>query len=315
MYRKLSCGRAAVRRPLGLINGTGYAMMIHTGIRGTLAYCAAVTLIGGAVQAGVVDTSFESSEGFTAGASVDGVNGWAVENDRAATVTQNTAAKGDLFVALSEGAILDYSLSAPQTSWAGDFVWVEGFFRGVGSASNLNDALAQYAAQAQNSSAIVHFSSVNGIELLDGDGANSGNVVQSTVSTISSDTWYKITLQLDFDAKEWKVWIDGVEQNGGAALGFANGAVNQLNGFKNLAETPSDFDAFRIVRSQPGDANGDSRVDAADLVKLVEYAASGPEGDVIAMTNGNVATEGASADVIDDSDIAHLAGMLTGMTF
>lgn len=264
------------------------------------------------VSAAIVDTGFETEEGFTEGTSPNGVDNWVVMPQADdVLVRAGNAAELNQYLELGQGATLDYSFTTDQSNAAGNLVWVEGYFRGQGSSATLADALENYSDNP--ASAIVHFSSANGIEALDGDGAGSGTAVSTgtDLGPANEDTWRKITLQLDFDGKEWGIWIDN--SSAAQALGFRDDAVSGLNGFRNLAETQSDFDAFRVVRPLSGDANGDEKLDSADVVKLIDYAAD-PVDDVILFANANVATAGDSANTIDDADVTLLVGMLQGIT-
>lgn len=275
-----------------------------------MAACSVVSL--GA--AAIVDTSFEAGEGYTADSSPDGVDNWSVSGDTVTVRTGTDLPDGNQYLELGQGAILDYIMDSAQTAAAGNLVWVEGYFRGQGSTATLSEALGNYPTT--EASAIVHFSDANGIEALDGDGSGGGTVESLNVAlgAGNASNWYKVTLQIDFSQKNWNVWVDNDQKNS-TPLGFRNASVVGLNGFKNLAEQSTSFDAFRVVRPTPGDANGDAKVDSADITELVNYVSGTDlnlDGDIILFTNGNVNTVGNSAGAIDQDDISSLAQRLAG---
>jgi hypothetical protein len=247
--------------------------------------------------ASLYSTSFEASEGFTATEPLNGVNGWVLSNAGAdtnpsAVVTAGEAADGSQFVRLDNGAEINRSFTDDQNIAAQkDVIWVEGYFRGTGSDMSLADAIQSY--QEGDASAIVHFSQVNGIEFYDGNGTGGGAVQQSAVTTLDGNTWYKITIRLNFQEKSWDVWVKPSNGTSTSAmgLGFRDSSITELRGFKNLAQAQADFDAFRVVSAVPGDANGDASIDSADVISLLENIASGEE-DVIVMFNGDVNNDG-----------------------
>jgi len=263
--------------------------------------CATMIAAAGAVALPVYQSGFESNEGFAAGAFPTNLPNWTVENPPVNVVSGSGAQASSQFVQLGSGAILDFSLTAQETSRAGKTVWVEGYFRGAGSSVTL--ANANYPVT--EASAIVHFGQTNGIEVWDGTKAAGAEPTSLGISLVSNN-WYKVTLQLDFDAKSWEIWVNNTKRNT-APLGFRDSTVNGLNGFKNLAQGGADFDGFRIVRRFLGDSNGDGALDAADLVRIIEYIANAPTADPIAMGNSNLV---GSTSTIDAADLSALKALL-----
>lgn len=198
---------------------------------------------------------------------------WAVLSGTANIQEDSTGAHtGARFVRLESNATVDRSLSNLGVSSSGIArVWVEGWFRGAGSAVTLANANYPSAAEAVPASAIVHFSSDNGIEFLNGNGAGAGSPIAAGVplGVGNENTWRRITLFLDFNARTWDAYVDGARRNS-APLGFRDN-VSALNGFRNLSEAASFFDSFRIVTPLPGDANGDSATDTADIVAALNF--------------------------------------------
>ncbi len=271
-------------------------------VTGLLAMGAAVSALP------VYESSFESGEGFSVGDFPTTVDRWTVE-EAPVSVEGSGAQVGSQFVRLGSGAILDFSLTGSDTEAAGDVVWVEGYFRGAGSDTTL--ANANYPLTA--ASAIVHFSSANGIEVWDGSQVQGSEPTSLGVAlgTDNQDTWFKITIQLTFGAESgWEIWVNDEKKNS-EVLGFRDNTVTSLNGFKNLAQGGADFDGFRIVAQIAGDANGDGAVDAADITRLIEYIANPPSGDPILM--GNLDIAGSGDGQVNQDDLVALNAHLTGM--
>lgn len=231
------------------------------------------------------------SNGFEAGTfnvgPIAGQDGWAKSAESTVDGTANvvedgTAQSGSRYVRLTSGAVIErqFNEAAAQTA---DRIWVEGYFRGAGSTVQLQDA--NYPADPP-ASAIVHFSSEVGVQL------QNGAAVRNTSVPVGANKWLRISMLLDFNSKTYDVWIldpadtaDLVKEF--KANGFKSATVTRLSGFKNLSQTQSDFDAFRIVVPISGDANGDTKVDAADLVAIIENITSDSQ-DIIIFKNGDL---------------------------
>lgn len=261
------------------------------------------------------ETSFEdsgqgSAEDFPAGdfLAPQTIGSWELVTGEA-TVRAGDAIDGLQFVTLSAGAQFDRSFAADITSASTGGVFIEGWFRGTGSTLDL--ARAVYPAD-EEASAIVHFSADEGIQLLDGDRAGGEGQIVSTAFPLGNQratVWHRITVYLDFDAQTWSCYIRELGQSGFETypeLGFRND-VSSLKGFRNLAESASDFDAFRVVAPTLGDANGDGVLDAADVVRVTEYSISGAD-DPILQFNADMDRNGS----VDGSDVAILVDIVRG---
>ncbi|MCB2154527.1 dockerin type I repeat-containing protein [bacterium] len=245
----------------------------------------------------VYDTSFEDSgssgaEDYVAGTynAPDTVGSWNLVAGTATVETGTTPDGSDQLVTLSQSAQFDRDFSSLITTPPADGIFIEGYFRGEGSSLTLSEAT--YPTD-QSASAIVHFSSGNGIELFNGDGSGGlSSVVSANVplGAGNASTWYKITVYLDFAAQTWDCYVDNAKKNA-SDLGFRDN-VTTLNGFRNLSETATGFDAFRVVIPIRGDANGDASVDAADIVRLVEYVELGSSLDPILAFNADIDGDG-----------------------
>lgn len=250
-------------------------------------------------------TGFESGQGFAANVSVAGVNGWTVPTTPA-TVTAGTGAGSPAtgqFIQLGAGAVLERAFTGTD---AYKQIWVEGYFQGRGSSVTL--ANANY--ETTGISVIVHFSETNGIEMENG---NRNSTVGTPVATgvalgaANENRWYKITLRLNFATASWDLWVDNVKRNA-TALGFRDGTVTKLNGFKNLAQTASKFDEFRVVSAISGDTNGDAVIDAADVVEMIDLLAGAAPTDPIVLNNSDLDTNGS----LTNADLVALRGIIIG---
>jgi hypothetical protein len=240
-------------------------------------------------------TGFEASEGFIASQTIDGQGGWAVLSQGAdAIITNAIKQAGEQSVALAANSQIDKTLTATGET----VVWMEGYFRGAGTTAEPSFP-ADPAA-----SAIVFFSATNGIQCLDGNGSGGGSW-SSTGVTLNADNWYKVTIRQDYTAKKWKCYINDV-QKPVANLGFRDN-VTELHGFRNFADTASYLDTFRVIAGKKGDANTDGKVDAADVISLVNDP-NGTGMDIIQKDNADVNSSG----TIDVQDLNALINKILG---
>jgi hypothetical protein len=272
---------------------------------------AALLALGASAHADTVySAGFETGEGYSTGTLDNQPSSssrrWSVLAG-SAEVTQNAALPaqlGQYEVVLNNGAVVDQDL-AGLVADSSDIVWIEGWFRGVGS--NVTLAAANYpsAAQGVPASAVIHFSSANGIEFLNGDRAGgAGTVVPAGVplGAGAASRYFRITVRLDFATRSYDVFVDGVKRNA-TPLGFRDN-VSRLNGFRNLAENEARFDGFRIVLPEPGDANGDGEVSSADLVKALDYVTYSPDiyDPIFAANVGTGTQDGRIVVTAEDTD-------------
>lgn len=258
----------------------------------------------------ILSNGFETSDnaGYTDGAALDSVanSSWTKEDAGTANITAdagNGAESSDQFVRLANGAIINRDFAdISELGTSLDSVWVEGYFRGTGSTTTLEDAVYPM----QDASAIVHFSADNGIELADGDGTGGRTSLATDITSLDADSWYRVTIRLDFSAKAWDVYIVGNGQSfSTTGLGFVNDSVSQLNGFKNLAQDQADFDSFRVVLPIAGDANGDAAVDSSDVVALFDNMSEDP--DPIIRSNSDLNGD----STLNSTDVDQLVDLLT----
>jgi len=260
----------------------------------------------------IYGTSFEDSgsggaEDYPAGdyAAPATIGSWSLTSGAATIGAMDTPDGSDQGVTLTGGAQFDRAI----TGAISDGIFVEGWFRGEGSTLDLSRAV--YPVD-ESASAVVHFSFDEGIQLLNGDGLGGPGTIVSTGVELGRDNatlWRRVSLYLNFPESKWDCHIGELGQSGFESfrdLGFRDG-VTSLNGFRNLAEADSDFDAFRIVRPMTGDANGDSLLDAADAVRVAEYALRGANDPILAF-NADMDHN----NLINDEDLGILVDVVTG---
>lgn len=241
-------------------------------------------------------TGFEASEGFTASQTLDGQGGWAVLSQGAgATITNAFKQAGEQSVALEANSQIDKTFSAAGET----VVWMEGYFRGAGTTAEPSFP-ADPAA-----SAIVFFSATNGIQCLNGNGTGGGPWVNTSVTTLNPANWYKISIRQDYTAKKWRCYVEDA-QTPNQDLGFRDN-VTELHGFRNFADTASYLDTFRVLPAKKGDANADGKVDAADVISLVNDP-NGTNMDIIQKDNADVN----SSSTIDVQDLTALIDKILG---
>ena len=236
-------------------------------------------------------TGFEASESFTAGLTLDGQGGWTATG---ATITDAVKQAGVQSVALGVNSQIDKTFSAAGET----VVWMEGYFRGAGTTAD-----PSFPADPP-ASAIVFFSATNGIQCLDGNGTGGGAWSNTGVALVASN-WYKVTIRQDYTGKKWRCYIDGV-QKPVSELGFRDN-VTTLHGFRNFADTASYLDTFRVIPAKKGDANADGKVDAADVISLVNDP-NGASMDIIQKDNADVNSSG----IIDAQDLSALIDRILG---
>lgn len=178
-------------------------------------------------------------------------------------------------------------------------VWAQGYFCGAGISGSPE------IPEETTATAIIFFSSDNGIQCLDGDG-NGGGTFVSTGVMLSADTWHKITVKLDFNTQSWDCYIDDVLR--ASNLGFKDN-VPQFNGFMDMSKEESYLDLFKVLPSLKGDANLDGSVDVVDVVILVNHLNNNPQQtDPIRRDNMDVDNSGD----ITSADLTELIDLILG---
>jgi hypothetical protein len=231
----------------------------------------------------LVEADFDGAE-FSLG-SLDGQNGWTVLQGTASVVDDGAAQSGARSVSLAQNTIVDRSISAAGHS----IVWTRTHFRGAGT-----DAAPNYPADP--ASAIVHFSSVDGIQVGNGDGAGSLTWVNTGVTISDDGTWYEVLIRQDYTSQQWDCYIDGTIE--AQDMGFRDNSVTQLNGFRQYAGVASSMDTFLTRHRSAGDLDGDGDTDISDVVLNVN-AENSPPTDPIAFSDADFDDDG----VIEPEDV------------
>ncbi len=241
---------------------------------------------------------------FTPGDLIKNKPNWGNSNDQA-VITNNQSDQGSQALQLNPTALVDRTISgAPENQ----VIWIEAYFKGPGS----DAATPTYPADPPASS-IVHFSKTNGIQMYDGTGTT-WIQAKDPYKAINQDLWYQITLRQDYIQKKWDCFVDGVKQNDNV-LGFRDGTVTKLNGFMNLSDTVSYLDHLVVIQAEQGDANGDSQIDSADVVRAIMIAAQpAPALSLIWGGNADVTGTGGNPDgVVNDLDVQGIADKVLGI--
>lgn len=131
------------------------------------------------------------------------------------------------------------------TTSAGQTLWLDGRTRVTPEDGAPDPTLLR------DGSTFLFFDSTLGILGLDGDGSGSGTWLQTGVNP-AAGTWVRITIKMDFTAKDWDIYIDeNLELSG---LGFRNNTIDRLNGFSidhQNSTSSSYLDAFSVDTSAP----------------------------------------------------------------
>ena len=239
-------------------------------------------------------TGFEAAEGFVLNQSINGVDGWQTIGDAAATITDAQAQGGAQSVSLEPNSQIDKPLSAAP---AESIIWMEGYFRGEGTTAE-----ASFPPSSELPASAIVFFKKTGIQCYNGDTSS----WEDTGVTPDPDNWIKISVRQDYTSKKWRCYINNAPAPD-KELGFRDAEVTTLNGFRNFADTQSWFDTFRVIAVIKGDANSDSKVDAADIVALVNDL-DGSELDLIQQDNADIDNNGS----IDAADLTSLINKILG---
>lgn len=234
-------------------------------------------------------TGFDSTDSpaFAAG-SLNGQNGWTVPTGTASIQT-TTFQGGDQAVMLDADSEVRKSFTATGLSK----VWIDAYFRGAGSTATPN-----YPSDPK-ASAIVHFSKSNGIQCFNGDGAGNYTAVDTSVA-LNETQWYRISILQNYTNHTWDCYVDTVKKNT-SALGFLWNDVSSFNGFINFSGEPSYLDTFRVISALAGDANGDGKLDIADVVKTINLMHDATPDFILKMnvdTNGNGTIDSAELQAV-----------------
>jgi len=223
-------------------------------------------------------TGFDTTDtpAFAAG-SLAGQNGWTVPSGTA-TVQNTTIQGGDQAVMLDAESEVKKDFAAAGIGK----VWIDAYFRGAGSTAE-----PTYPTDP-HPSAIVHFSQTNGIQCYNGNGTG-GGAMENTGDTIDPAQWYRISIFQNYSTKKWDCYVNATSKK--TQMGFVWNDVTQFNGFINFSGEVSYLDTFRVVSGIIGDANGDGKIDIADVVKIVNHINGTLITDFILLKNADTNTD------------------------
>lgn len=215
------------------------------------------------------ETGFEATEtpAFTPDVSLNNQNGWTVPTGTA-TVQSAEKQGGTQAVMLDQDSEVRKDFADVTLSK----VWVDAYFKGTGS------VVAPNYPSDPPASAIVHFSQSSGIQCFNGDGAGTYETVNTGV-TIDPTKWYRVSILQNYATHQWNCYITydstTVSQMN---LGFLWNTVSNFKGFINFSGEISYLDTFRVLSGLTLDANGDGKINVADIVKCVNLMnASNPD--------------------------------------
>lgn len=113
------------------------------------------------------------------------------------------------------------SVNAPRDGVEDQIIWLQGQYRTAPQASDPD------VSGLGESSALMYFNSTQGIMVYNGT-TNAWEAIDPTMQ-INANTWYLITIMLDFDEKTWDIYVNSeLKQTG---IGFKDPIAN-YNGFR-----------------------------------------------------------------------------------
>jgi hypothetical protein len=213
-----------------------------------------------------------------------------------ATIQSGTIHQGGQAVEIQADSTISRDLDGTGES----VVWAEGYYRGAGISGTPE------LPSSPASSAIIFFSTDNGIQCYDGDGSGGGSFTNTGV-TLSATSWYKITVKLDFGSQTWDCWINDVSK--ATELGFRDN-VTKFNGFMNFSKVASFLDDFQVVAPLTGDASLDGEVDIVDVIMLVNHLNSTPsQTNPLILSNMDVTDDGSVTEDDLTAMVEHILGL------
>lgn len=174
---------------------------------------------GGYSQTFPYQTGFEAGEGFTAGDYTSGQIGtdgkWMVETGTASI--QQTTVYADLqsLEVQPQGAV-----NSPWNGTEANVIWLQGAYRTT--PQNTDPNVETLGA----GSALMYFNESQGIKVYNG----TTQQWEAIGFSVNADTWYLITMMLDFDTQQWDIYVNSELKASG--LGFKDSSVTSFNGFR-----------------------------------------------------------------------------------
>ena len=240
------------------------------------------------------ETGFEPEEGFVLG-NLDAQNGWQV-TEGTAEVETNTVHSGTQAVTVSSGEV--------RKSFGGTnngIQWIDLYLQPIVAHGN--------TPPETPCTSLIYFDFSQGIMCYDGAGDGTGEWVPTGVS-VSSNTWYRISIKQDYTAQTWEVYVDGDQTPKLTGLGFKDNLIS-LNNFSMANSGYLDDLYFGSVSALDRDDDGlpDSweqqiiDADSGDDINSIEDVNPGDDFDADGLTNAGEYDRGTNPTEPDtDSD-------------
>ena len=134
---------------------------------------------------------------------LQGQDDWSVDAPGAAAIQKVTVYQGGGAVKITSGSVVRQAFDPDQTPLQNQ-IWIDGYQRATPSL-DLPDLTA-----LTSGTAVVAFSAGStGVVALDGDGQGGGEWIASGVQVNAGD-WVRITIHIDLDVVDYRVYINGV---------------------------------------------------------------------------------------------------------
>jgi len=224
---------------------------------------------------------FEVAEGYMLGP-INGQKGWTATSS--SVVTNADFSSGTQSVLLP-GNTPPLALSHAFAPHPGHLVVFVDLFT-LPQAAGSEAASAQFSAPDAARVAFVRSGSTGLFSVFNGDGTSGGSWLRSPMSVPVDDggypaDWLRLTLRLDYSAKEWDLYINGALA--AVKVGFGNTAQATLGSFTLTGQftVPTLLDDFLAVFENPlfADADHDGMADAWETAHGLDPALNDRDAD------------------------------------
>jgi subtilisin-like proprotein convertase family protein len=186
------------------------------------------------------NTGFEQDQGFLPGeyssGPIDTAGGWTVL-DGTASVQSLLRFSGTQSLQLQPQALVDSQAGAGATS----SLWIQGRYRG-----RLQEADPDVSLMGPRS-ALLFFHETDGLKIYEGNTSQ----WEPAGLEVNEDTWYQITVKLDFLTHTWDLYVDDSLLQSG--IGFKDSSIDSFGGFRcQSSSAGSDYlDDFYVGHDAP----------------------------------------------------------------
>ena len=265
---------------------------------------------GGSANAGVLyETGFEEVDGFSAGTSIDGIDGWNLypnlyPNDGTVTTLSTGCISGTMSMVSMASDGTD-GRTHPDVTFENTSDLVVSAECKIKMATNTDHTYLYLLSQSgavYKQCTTVYFGTNGTITARDGTvGAYVPLMDGDTPMTYDADTVYSLRVVADSNTDTYDVYIDSGSGYILACndLGYRNGPVDggMVRFYTLTYDNPLIMDDVLIVGLLPGDANFDGSVDGSDLSLLLTGWGAGttwPEGDF----NNDLSVDGSDLSLL-----------------